>query len=114
MGDAGNVLSGGQRQRLCIARAVLSRPSLLVMDEPTSALDVQSEVRFRNAVDLLRGQTTVVIVAHRLSTLEICDKIMVIHSGRLRAFGPPQELRVSDEFYKEALILSETEPGREK
>lgn len=114
VGDAGNVLSGGQRQRLCIARAVLSRPSLLVMDEPTSALDVQSEVRFRNAVDLLRGQTTVVIVAHRLSTLEICDKIMVIHSGRLRAFGPPQELRVSDEFYKEALILSETEPGREK
>lgn len=106
VGDAGSVLSGGQRQRLCIARAVLSRPKLLVMDEPTSTLDVQSEVRFRNTIEQLRGQTTVVIIAHRLSTLEICDRIMVIHSGRLKSFDTPERLRDSDEFYKEALVLS--------
>lgn len=106
VGDAGSVLSGGQRQRLCIARAVLSRPQLLIMDEPTSALDVQSEAKIRDAVERLRGDTTVVIIAHRLSTLDICDRIMVIHSGRLRSFDTPERLRETDEFYREALVLS--------
>lgn len=106
VGDAGSLLSGGQRQRLCIARAVLSKPQLLIMDEPTSALDVQSEAKIRDAIERLRGVTTVVIIAHRLSTLDICDRIMVIHSGRLRSFDTPERLRETDEFYREALVLS--------
>lgn len=106
VGDAGGSLSGGQRQRLCIARAVLSRPQLLIMDEPTSALDVQSEAKIRDAIDDLRGEMTVVIIAHRLSTLDICDRIMVIQNGALRSFDTPDRLRETDEFFKEALALS--------
>lgn len=106
VGDAGHSLSGGQRQRMCIARALLSHPQLLIMDEPTSALDVKSEARVRDAVDGLRGETTVIVIAHRLSTLDICDRIMVVQDGRIAAFDSPDELRKSDAFYREALILS--------
>lgn len=106
VGDAGHSLSGGQRQRLCIARAVLSRPELLIMDEPTSALDMKSEAKVRDAVDQLRGETTVIIIAHRLSTLDICDRIMVIKNGRMEAFDTPDRLSDTDEFYREAVALS--------
>ena len=106
IGDEGRTLSGGQQQRICIARALLSRPELLIMDEPTSALDLQSEARIRDAIEEMRGETTVVIVAHRLSTLEICDRLMVIKDGRLRSFDTPKRLRETDSFYKEALTLS--------
>lgn len=106
VGDAGHVLSGGQRQRLCIARALLSHPQLLIMDEPTSALDVQSEAKVRDAMRTLRGETTVIVIAHRLSTLDICDRIMVIQDGRLVAFDTPERLSKTDEFYREALSLS--------
>lgn len=106
VGDAGGSLSGGQRQRLCIARALLSRPQLLIMDEPTSALDVQSEAKIRDAVSELRGEMTVIIIAHRLSTLDICDRIMVIQDGELRSFDTPARLRETDAFFQEALALS--------
>lgn len=106
VGDAGGSLSGGQRQRLCIARALLSRPQLLIMDEPTSALDIQSEAKIRDAINELRGEMTVIIIAHRLSTLDICDRIMVIQGGVLRSFDTPDRLRETDEFFQESLALS--------
>jgi ABC-type multidrug transport system fused ATPase/permease subunit len=99
-------LSGGQRQRLCLARALVRGPQVLVLDEPTSALDAKSEALVTKTLQELHGDVTLVIVAHRMSTLEICDRIMVISDGRLQSFGAPSELRATDAFYQEALTLS--------
>jgi ATP-binding cassette, subfamily B, bacterial len=78
IGERGQRLSGGQRQRLCIARALVQNPSLLILDEPTSALDETSEGLIRDTIIKLRGKTTVLLVAHRNSTLEVCDRLIHI------------------------------------
>ncbi|MFM8855813.1 MAG: ABC transporter ATP-binding protein, partial [Actinomycetota bacterium] len=106
IGQRGVQLSGGQRQRLSIARALVGQPKLLVLDEPTSALDVHSEAMVRETIGNLRGRVTVVVIAHRLSTLDVCDRLMVIEGGRLMAFDAPDRLRANSEFYREALLLS--------
>ena len=106
LGERGDRLSGGQRQRLSIARALAGRPELLILDEPTSALDTNSESLIRETMAALRGRTTMVIIAHRLSTLDICDRIMVIEGGRLTAFEQPAVLRERSDFYRRALELS--------
>jgi ABC-type multidrug transport system fused ATPase/permease subunit len=92
VGEGGSNLSGGQRQRVAIARAIAGRPQLLVLDEPTSALDAQSEALVRKALASIRGDVTMVIVSHRHSTLEICDRVMVIESGCITNFGPTKEI----------------------
>ena len=106
VGELGSQLSGGQQQRLVIARALVEKPELLVLDEPTSALDVESEHLIRATLEALRGKVSVVIIAHRLSTLDICDRIMVVHDGELQAFDTPARLAVDSEFYQRALKLS--------
>jgi ABC-type multidrug transport system fused ATPase/permease subunit len=106
VGVRGGRLSGGQRQRLCIARALVEDPDVLVLDEPTSALDVKSEALLRETMAGLARQHTVVIIAHRLSTLSICDRIMVILNGELQGFDAPDALEASNPFYREALRLS--------
>lgn len=106
LGERASQLSGGQRQRLSIARALVGRPELLVLDEPTSALDVRSESLIRQTIADLHGDTTVVIIAHRMSTLEMCDRLLVVEGGRLLASGSPEELRAGNEFYRQALELS--------
>jgi len=106
VGEQGSHLSGGQQQRLIIARALVEHPELLILDEPTSALDVQSEFSIRETLDKLREHMTIVIVAHRLSTLERCDRIMVIQDGELKAFDTPEELERTSKFYRDALSLS--------
>ena len=106
VGEQGSHLSGGQQQRLIIARALVENPDVLILDEPTSALDVRSEHLIRQTLDTLRAEMTIIIVAHRLSTLEICDRIMVIQDGELRGFDAPKNLEKSNEFYREALVLS--------
>ena len=106
LGERGSQLSGGQRQRISIARALARSPRLLILDEPTSALDPTSEALIRETVRELRGRVTVVIIAHRMSTLDICDRLMVIEGGRLMAFDVPEQLRLQSEFYRQALILS--------
>lgn len=103
---AGARLSGGQLQRICIARALVEQPDVLILDEPTSALDVRSEHLIRTTLLGLRERMTVIVIAHRLSTLDICDRLMVIQAGELRAFAAPHELRASSDFYREALSLS--------
>ena len=106
IGQRGVQLSGGQRQRISIARALVGDPMLLALDEPTSALDVHSEFMIRETIAALRGEVTVVVIAHRLSTLEMCDRLMVIEGGRLMAFDTPENLRTNSEFYRQALALS--------
>lgn len=106
LGPDGARLSGGQQQRLCIARALVEDPDVLILDEPTSALDVRSESLIRRTLLELRERMAVIIIAHRLSTLDICDRIMVIQDGLLVDFDTPANLEKSSDFYREALILS--------
>ena len=106
VGEHGGHLSGGQQQRLCIARALVEAPDVLILDEPTSALDVRSEHLIRSTLLGLRAQMTIIVIAHRLSTLDICDRIMVIQAGQLRGFDAPKRLEETSEFYREALRLS--------
>lgn len=106
LGERGSQLSGGQRQRLSIARALAGEPSLLILDEPTSALDGQSEILIRDALANLRGHITVVIIAHRMSTLDLCDRIAVIEGGRMTALDSPAKLRERSAFYRRALDIA--------
>ena len=106
VGERGGQLSGGQRQRLSIARALVEEPDVVVLDEPTSALDVKSEALLRDTLAALAPRNTVFVIAHRLSTLSICDRIMVILDGRLQGFDRPDLLEATNPFYREALRLS--------
>jgi ABC-type multidrug transport system fused ATPase/permease subunit len=107
LGARGGALSGGQRQRLSIARALLRDPSILVLDEPTSALDMRSEALVHETFTELKGRVTIFVIAHRLSTLNTCDRIMVMGDGRLQAFGPREDLQRDSAFYRDALALSQ-------
>jgi len=106
LGSRGGSLSGGQRQRVAIARALVTNPSMLVLDEPTSALDMRSESLVHETLSELKSSVTLFVIAHRLSTLNTCDRIMVMGEGRLQAFGDRSELESGNDFYREALRLS--------
>lgn len=92
VGDRGTVLSGGQRQRLFIARELFKRPSLLILDEATSALDGASEAAIQQSIDALRGKISVVLIAHRLATVQNADLIYVIENGQVVEQGTFTEL----------------------
>jgi ABC-type bacteriocin/lantibiotic exporter with double-glycine peptidase domain len=92
LGEGGGNLSGGQRQRVAIARALYRRPEVLILDEATSALDIQSENFLRNTIQELAGNFTVVIIAHRLSTVENCHAVAWLEQGEVKAFGPTSEI----------------------
>jgi ABC-type multidrug transport system fused ATPase/permease subunit len=92
VGDRGINLSGGQRQRLAIARELYKRPDILVLDEATSALDTESERAIQASIEALKGQITIVIIAHRLSTVRSCDCIYVLEQGRIVESGTYEEL----------------------
>lgn len=106
LGERGSQLSGGQRQRLSIARALAGSPRLLVMDEPTSALDGESEALIRGTLMNLRGRVSVVLIAHRMSTLDSCDRIMVVEGGRMTAIDRPDNLASRNAFYRHALEIA--------
>jgi ABC-type multidrug transport system fused ATPase/permease subunit len=98
VGEGGTALSEGQRQRLAIARALAGAPRLLVLDEPTSALDGRSESLIRQTVSELRGKVTVIMISHRLGTVEDCDLLLVLDKGRVADFGPSDEVLTRDAF----------------
>ncbi len=92
VGERGIRLSGGQRQRIGIARALYHDPAVLVLDEATSALDTATEAGVMQAVTALQGSKTIMIVAHRLSTVERCDRLYRLEQGRVAAEGPPAQM----------------------
>jgi ABC-type multidrug transport system fused ATPase/permease subunit len=96
-------LSGGQVQRIGIARALARGADVLVLDEPTSALDVHSEALIQDTLDALRGEILLVVIAHRMSTLSICDRLVVMHDGRVEASGTLAEVFEHNEFFRTAL-----------
>ncbi|MFB7026695.1 MULTISPECIES: ABC transporter ATP-binding protein [unclassified Streptomyces] len=101
VGHRGSKLSGGERQRVAIARALLRRPRLLLLDEATSQLDAVNELALRDVVAEVARETTVLVVAHRLSTVTLADRIVVMEAGRVRAVGTHAELVEGDELYGE-------------
>jgi ABC-type multidrug transport system fused ATPase/permease subunit len=101
IGHRGSTLSGGQRQRVAIARALLRRPRLLLLDEITSQLDAASEQALREAVEEISRSTTVLIIAHRLSTAINAERIVVLDEGRVRAVGTHHDLVSADPLYRE-------------
>ncbi len=92
VGDRGIRLSGGQRQRIAIARAIYGRPSILILDEATSALDSESERAVQEAIDRVSREVTTIVIAHRLSTVQHADKIVIIGKGKVEAIGSHLEL----------------------
>jgi ABC-type multidrug transport system fused ATPase/permease subunit len=106
VGERGTKISGGQRQRLGIARAMFTRPLLLVLDEATSSLDGETEVGISEAIHALRGTTTVVIIAHRLSTIRNVDKVLYLSNGKMIATGSFEEVRSAvPDFAYQAKIM---------
>lgn len=105
IGDRGSKLSGGQRQRLTIARALLKNPPILILDEATSALDAESEKLVQAALDTLLKNRTALVIAHRLSTVQYADQIMVMEAGRIVEQGSHSELMQNGRIYRKLVEL---------
>ena len=93
IGEAGFRLSGGQRQRIGIARALITKPKLLIMDEATSALDGETELSISKSILELKGKVSIVLIAHRLSTVRNADKVIYMENGEILAVGKFEEVR---------------------
>lgn len=106
LGERATKLSGGQRQRLAIARALVTEPNLLVLDEATSSLDSETEVKVSNSIQELHGQVTLLVVAHRLSTVRMADRIIYMDSGKIIAQGNFEKVRETvPNFDKQARLM---------
>ena len=99
IGERGVMLSAGQRQRIAIARILVRKPKILILDEATSALDNESEVRIQQIIENLKGRITVLVIAHRLSTVVNCDRLMVLEKGKIIEQGSPDELLKDNKTY---------------
>ncbi|MBI4309257.1 MAG: ATP-binding cassette domain-containing protein, partial [Candidatus Omnitrophica bacterium] len=99
VGDSGIKLSGGQRQRVAIARAMLRKPEIIVFDEATSSLDNISEKKIQKAINNISKHATVMVIAHRLSTVQNADKIIILERGEIREQGTHTELMKNKKLY---------------
>ena len=99
--EGGTNVSGGQKQRLCIARALLKHPKILILDDSTSAVDTKTDSLIQTAFQTEIPDTTKIIIAQRISSIENCDKIVVMDNGRIDGIGTHEELLKSNEIYKE-------------
>ena len=106
VGDRGHKLSGGQRQRLGIARALFTKPKLLVLDEATSSLDAQTEADITEAIKSLKGKTTIIMIAHRLSSVRNSDQVIFMNNGIIESIGTFDEVRKKvPNFDKQANLM---------
>ena len=105
LGQGGNTVSGGQRQRLCIARALLKRPKILIFDDSTSAVDTATDTKIKAALkeDAFKGITKI-IIAQRITSILECDRIVVIDNGKISGVGTHAELKENNEIYKEIFV----------
>ncbi|MCF8535668.1 MAG: ABC transporter ATP-binding protein/permease [Rhodoluna sp.] len=103
IGEEGLSLSGGQRQRLALARAVASKPEVLVLDDPLSALDVDTEAMVEDALRTVLKSTTALIVAHRPSTVQLADKVALLEDGKITAIGKHSELLATNDHYRHVI-----------
>lgn len=99
VGERGGFLSAGQRQRIALARALARKPKILLLDEATSALDNESEKKIHEAIDGLKGGITILVIAHRLSTVLSADKLLVVEGGKITEEGSPRELLTNKDTY---------------
>jgi ATP-binding cassette, subfamily B, bacterial len=111
VGPRADAVSGGQQQRICLARALAAHPEVLILDEPTSALDPHSETLIQESLTALRSNLTMFIIAHRMSTLDICDRVMIIQEGRLAAFDSRLLLQQQNQYYRSASKIAAGAPG---
>ena len=102
--QGGTNVSGGQKQRLCIARALLKKPQILILDDSTSAVDTATDAKIRKAFSEEIPDTTKLIISQRVSSVENADRIVVMNNGEIDAVGTHEELMESCEIYKETYI----------
>ena len=106
IGERGVRISGGERQRVGIARALLTNPKLLILDEATSSLDSVNENLITSQLNQLKGMTTLIVIAHRISTLQKADKVVYISGGEIKSIGTFEEVRKAiPNFDESAKIL---------
>lgn len=112
VGDRGVLLSGGERQRVVLARALLRKPSVLILDEATSSLDSENEKRIQLAVENLQGKMTIVVIAHRISTIRNADQILVLEQGQVLEQGNYQSLMKNKDsrFHALACLYTDETP----
>lgn len=110
VGPRADAVSGGQRQRICLARALAAQPEILILDEPTSALDPRSETLIQESLNGLKHNVMLFIIAHRMSTLEVCDRVMVVLDGRIEAFAAERALQRESSYYRMAMQLADVHP----
>ena len=102
--EGGATLSGGERQRLGIARALIKNAPILILDEPTASMDAISEAEVFSALEPLRANRTILVIAHRLATIRHATRILVLHGGQLIAQGTHEELMKSNDLYRRMWI----------
>lgn len=98
-GIKGGKLSGGQKQRIAIARTIIRQPRVLILDEATSALDEESQQRIQQAMQKIKKGRTMIIIAHRYSTVKMCDKIFVVEHGKIKEEGTFNEMKNAGYFF---------------
>ena len=108
--QGGSNVSGGQKQRLCIARALLKKPKVLILDDSTSAVDTATDAKIRKAFATEIPGTTKIIIAQRISSIQDADRIIVMDNGKIDAFAPHEELLRTNEIYKE-VYEAQTQTG---
>lgn len=109
----GTNVSGGQKQRLCIARALLKKPKILIMDDSTSAVDTKTDALIRKAMKEYIPETTKIIIAQRTSSVEDADRIIVMDNGKIDAIGISEELLKNNKIYQE-VYYSQNKQGTER
>lgn len=104
LGQGGVNVSGGQKQRLCIARALLKKPKILILDDSTSAVDTATDAKIREGLKKAHGDMTTIIIAQRINSIQHADRILVLENGKINAIGTHEELLKSNDIYREVFL----------